>query len=91
MKKSSTLAHTRGRLQEELANLRDGPLSYWRAKAPFYTGVRLGLGLAQMFMAALSMVLLFETGLGRFTFISAGFTTLLTLTSWLLFHSQGRK
>jgi hypothetical protein len=53
--------------------------------------VRLGLGLAQMFMAVFSAVLLIETGLNRFTLISAGFTTFLTLTSRLMFHSQERK
>jgi len=75
----------------ELSNLRTGPLSYWRAKAPFHAGVRLGLGLAQMFMAVFSAVLLIETGLNRFTLISAGFTTLLTLTSRLMFHGPERK
>jgi len=75
----------------ELTNLRNGPLSYWRAKAPFHAGVRLGLGLAQMLMAVFSAVLLIETGLNRFTLISAGFTTFLTLTSRLMFHSQERK
>jgi len=64
-----------GRVLGELTNLRNGPLSYWRAKAPFHAGMRLGLGLAQMFMAV----------------FSAGFTTLLTLTSRLMFHSQERK
>jgi len=53
--------------------------------------VRLGLGLAQMFMAVFSAVLLIETGLNRFTLISAGFTTLLTLTSRLMFHGPERK
>jgi hypothetical protein len=80
-----------GRFLAELTNLRDGPLSYWRAKAPFYSGVRLGLGLAQMFLAVFSMVLLIETGLSRFTLISAGLTTVLTLTSRLLFRGQKRK
>ena len=54
-----------GRVLGELTNLRNGPLSYWRAKAPFHAGVRLGLGLAQMFMAVFSAVLLIETGLNR--------------------------
>ena len=84
MKKSPDM----GRFLAELTNLRDGPLSYWRAKAPFYSGVRLGLGLAQMFMAVFSAVLLLKTGLNRFTFISVGFTTLLTMTSRLLFHRR---
>jgi len=75
----------------ELSNLRNGPLSYWRAKAPFHAGVRLGLGLAQMFMAVFSAVLLIESGLNRYTLISAGFTTFLTLTSRLIFHDQERK
>lgn len=80
-----------GRFLGELTNLRRGPLSYWRAKAPFHAGVRFGLGMAQMFMAVFSAVLLIETGLSRFTLISAGFTTVLTLTSRLLFHGKGRK
>ena len=80
-----------GRFLGELTNLRDGPLSYWKAKTPFHAGVRLGLGLAQMFMAVFSVVLLIETGLSRFTLISAGFTTVLTLTNRLLFHGQERK
>lgn len=70
----------------ELIDLRDGPLSYQKAKTPFYAGVRLGLGLAQMFMAVFSVVLLVQTGLSRFTLISAGCTTLLTVTSRLIFH-----
>jgi hypothetical protein len=64
---------------------------FWRAKVPFHTGVRLGLGLAQMFMAVFSAVLLIETGLSQFTLIAAGFTTVLTLTSRLLFHDEERK
>ena len=75
----------------ELSNLRNGPLSFWWDKAPFHAGVRLGLGLAQMFMAVFSAVLLIETGLNRYTLISAGFTTFLTLTSRLIFHGQERK
>lgn len=75
----------------ELSNLRNGPLSYWRAKASFHAGVRLGLGLAQMFMAVFSAVLLIERGLNRFTLISTGFTTFLTLASRLIFHGQERK
>lgn len=76
---------------KELTNLRDGPLSYSRAKEPFRTGVRFGLGLAQMFMAVFSAVLMFETGLNSWSLTSAGFTTLLTLTSWLLFHNRTSK
>ena len=72
-------------------NLRDGPLSYSRAKMPFRTGVRLGLGLAQMFMAVFSAILLLETGLNRWSLTSAGFATLLTLTSRLLFHNRTSK
>jgi hypothetical protein len=80
-----------GRFLGELTNLRSGPLSYWRAKAPFHAGVRFGLGMAQMFMAVFSAVLLIETGLSRFTLVSAAFTTALTLTSRVLFHGQPRK
>lgn len=80
-----------GRFLGALTNLRDGPLSYWRAKVPFHAGVRLGLGLAQMFMAVFSVVLLIETGLSQFTLIAAGFATVLTLTSRLLFHGKERK
>lgn len=76
---------------KELTNLRDGPLSYSRAKVPFRTGVRFGLGFAQMFMAVFSAILLLETGLNRWSLTSAGFATLLTLTSWLLFHSTTSK
>jgi hypothetical protein len=39
------------------------------------------MGIAQMFMAVFSVILLVETGLTRFTFVSAAFTTLLTMTS----------
>jgi len=75
----------------ELSNLRNGPLSYCRAKTPFHAGVRLGLGLAQMFMAVFSAVLLIETGLNRYSLISGGFTTFLTLASRLMYHSHERK
>jgi hypothetical protein len=91
MKKPSSLAYTYRRFQGELTNLRDGSLSHWRTKTPFFAGVRVGLGLAQMFMAAFSMVLLFETGLSWFTVLSGSFATLLTLVSWLFFHGQNRK
>lgn len=79
------------RFLSELINLRDGPLSYLRAKTPFYSGVQLALGIAQMFMAVFSVALLLETGLSRFTFSSAAFTTLLTMVSILLFRGQRRK
>ena len=74
----------------ELFNFRDGAFSYLRAKVPFYAGVQLSLDIAQMFMAVFSVVLFLKTGLSRFTLISAGFTTLLTLTSRLLFRGQHR-
>lgn len=73
---------------KELTNFCDGPLSYSRVKVPFRTGVRLGLGLAQMFMAVLSAILLLETGLNRWSLTSAGFASLLTITSRLLFHNR---
>jgi hypothetical protein len=80
-----------GSFLSELTNLRDASLFYLRSKIAFYSGVRLGLGVSQMFMATFSFVLLLDTGLSRFTYISAGITTVLTLTSWLLFHGKGRK
>ena len=80
-----------GRFLGELSDLRRGPLSYWRAKAPFHAGVQFGLGMAQMFMAIFSGVLLIETGLSRFTLVCAVFTTVLTLTSRLLFGGPARK
>jgi hypothetical protein len=83
--------HTMARYLAEMTNPRDGPLSYLRAKAPFYLGVQFALGIAQMFMAVFSVVVLLDTGLSRFTFLSAGFTTLLTMTSILLFRGQRRK
>ena len=70
----------------ELTNLRDGPLSYSRAKVPFRNGMRLGLGLAQMFMAIFSATLLVKTGLNRYTLTSVGLTTLLTIVSRVFFH-----
>ena len=76
---------------KEATNLRDGPLSYSRARVPFRTGVRLGLGLAQIFMAVFSVILLLETGLNRWSLTSAAFATLLTFTSRLLFHSKSLK
>lgn len=79
--------HALSRSLTELTNLRDGPFSYLRGKAPFYLGVQFGLGIAQMFMAVFSVTLLVETGLSRFTFASAVFTTLLTVTSILLLAS----
>lgn len=76
---------------KEATNLRNGPLSYSRAKVPFRNGVRLGLGLAQMFMAVFSAILLLDTGLNRWSLTSAGFATLLTLASRLLFHDRTSK
>ena len=73
---------------KEVTDLRDGPLSYSRAKVPFSSGARLALGLAQMFMVIFSVVLLFETGLNRWSLTSAGLATLLTLTSRLLFQNK---
>jgi hypothetical protein len=61
---------------------------YLRMAVHFRAGFRLGLGLAQMFMAVFSIVLLLETGLNRWSVASAAFTTLLTLTSRLLFHGK---
>lgn len=55
---------------------------------PFLTGVRFTLGIAQMFMAAFSLVLLIQTGFGRFTMVSVVFTGVLTLTSRLLFRRR---
>lgn len=69
-------------------NLRDGPLSYAQAKTPFTCGARLALGLAQMFMAVFSAILLVESGLNRWSLTSAGFATSLTATSRLLFHNK---
>ena len=39
---------TMSRSLAELTNLRDGPFSYLRGKAPFYLGVQFALGIAQM-------------------------------------------
>jgi hypothetical protein len=83
--------HAMVRSFAELIDLRDGPLSYLKGKAPFYLGVQFALGIGQMFMAIFSVTLLLETGLSRFTFMSAAFTTLLTMTSLLLFRGQQRK
>jgi hypothetical protein len=41
-----------------------------------------------MFMAVFSIILLLETGLNRWSVASAVFTTLLTLTSRLLFQGK---
>jgi hypothetical protein len=61
---------------------------YWSVAVHFKAGFRLGLGLAQMFMAVFSIILLLETGLNRWSVASAVFTTLLTLTSRLLFQGK---
>lgn len=73
---------------KEATNLRDGPLSYVAAKTAFTSGARLALGLAQMFVAVFSAILLLETGLNRWSLTSAGFPTSLTATSRLLFHKK---
>jgi hypothetical protein len=64
---------------------------YWAVAVHFKAGFRLGLGLAQMFMAVFSAVLLLETGLNRWSVSSAVFTTLLTLTSRRLFQTKASK
>jgi hypothetical protein len=75
---------------KEATNLRDGSLSYSRARVPFRAGARLGLALAQMFMAVFSGVLLIDTGLNRYTLISVSLTTLFTIASRVLFHGGKR-
>ena len=80
-----------GRFWSELSNLHDGPLSYNKARVPFHAGAQFALGLAQMFMALFSVILLIETGVSRFTLIAAGFTTFLTLVSRLLYHRKRSK
>ena len=72
-------------------NVQSGHFRGWWVKPRFVAGLRFGLGMGQMFMAVFSMVLLIETGLSRLTLISAGFTTILTLTSRLMFHSKREK
>ncbi len=65
-----------------------GYAGYWSVAVQFKAGFRLGLALAQMFMAAFSIVLLLETGLNRWSVGSAALTTLLTVTSRRLFHGK---
>ena len=69
----------------------DRMVDSWRISPHFWAGIRFGLGLAQMFMATFSVVLLLKSGINRFTLIAAGFTTLLTLASRMLFHGQPGK
>ena len=64
---------------------------YWSVAVHFKAGFRLGLGLAQMFMAVFSIVLLLDTGLNRWSVASAVFTTLLTLTSRRLFQGKSHR
>ncbi len=61
---------------------------YWNVAVHFKAGFRLGLGLAQMFMAVFSFVLVLETGLNRWSVVSAVITTLLTLASRMLFRGK---
>ncbi len=65
-----------------------GYAGYWSVAAHFKAGFRLGLGLAQMFMAMFSIVLWLETELNRWSVGSAAITTLLTVTSRQLFHGK---
>jgi hypothetical protein len=51
--------------------------------------VRLVLGLAQMFGAALSLTLLLQTGINRVTLIATAATSILTTASLLLFGRRG--
>ena len=78
-------------LYHQIADLRDAAMSPSRAKAPFWIGIRLGLGLAQMFVALFSAIWLLKSGLSRWSVACAGVAAILTSVSRLLFHSKNSK
>lgn len=58
---------------------------------PFWCGIRLILGLAQMTGAVISLMLLLRTGLNTWSIAAASLTTLCTFVSRTLFHARQRQ
>lgn len=89
MKNNFGYAHSHGSVRSVSVHRRLA--GYWSVAMHFKAGFRLGVGLAQMFMAVFSIVLLLETGLNRWSVLSIAFTTLLTVMSRLAFHGKPNK
>ena len=60
----------------EASSLHRKPVDRWRVGLHFKAGFRFGLGMAQMFIAVFSIVLLLKTSVNRWSLLPLLFTTL---------------